>query len=430
MDSKKIIARMDKIYWLNSLLPIMLIYIINSIFFTMPEFRVYIQPVSQILMTIYAVIIALYCIVSGKVKEGNKLIIGSMLVFSAINFISYLITDNGNSFYALSIVFMIPVNYLAFGLPRTDIPESQRRREVEIVICVFLILATLWNIVLLIIEGCTNGLADVLKGERRLYGISGQPNRLGFFTSTAMFFSIYCFIKYKRILIRGLSVFCFFYNMLILYMTNSRSSQIFLIVALGILLLCFIYKKFSLKSFIVFFFGCLFIGIFGIVGIVLSRGDISTFSIYDLLNSISTGRMDLFVAGIKAGIDSPIYGNSYSYLCEIYDPVQMAHNLYIDLFARYGIFSLIAFMIFAMAVLVYSLILLLNTSKYKDLDLLFVFCFALFVGYLFQHLFDVFIFLSGYVSGNVFFIICSGYLSYHISKADFKLNYNSKNYEG
>ena len=86
MDSKKIIVRMDKIYWLNSLLPIMLIYIINSIFFTMPEFRVYIQPVSQILMTIYAVIIALYCIVSGKVKEGNKLIIGSMLVFSAINF--------------------------------------------------------------------------------------------------------------------------------------------------------------------------------------------------------------------------------------------------------------------------------------------------------------------------------------------------------
>ena len=213
-------------------------------------------------------------------------------------------------------------------------------------------------------------------------------------------------------------------------MTNSRSSQIFLIVALGILLLCFIYKKFSLKSFIVFFFGCLFIGIFGIVGIVLSRGDISTFSIYDLLNSISTGRMDLFVAGIKAGIDSPIYGNSYSYLCEIYDPVQMAHNLYIDLFARYGIFSLIAFMIFAMAVLVYSLILLLKTSKYKDLDLLFVFCFALFVGYLFQHLFDVFIFLNGYVSGNVFFIICSGYLSYYISKADFKLNYNSKNYEG
>ena len=423
IDSFK--KRLEGIYWLNSLLPVMIIYIINSFFFTTPFFREYIQPVTQIIMTVYAVFLAAYCIISGKIWQGNRLLIGAMLIFSIINFLSFLITKEASGFYALSIVFMIPVNYLAFGLPRIDIPEKQRREEIESVIYVFLIFATVWNIFLLLIEGNTNGLVDILSGNRRLSGISENPNRLGYFTSTAVFFSVYCFLISKKLWGKILICFAFVYNLFILYLTGNRSSQIFLLIVLlgGLLILA--YKKLSLRRFL---FTLLCMMLFFAIGcsfIIFSRGVKDGVSLYDLINSISSGRIDLYVDGLKAGIDSPIYGNSYSYLSEIYYPVQMAHNLYIDLFARYGIFSLLTFFVFIVALIVYSICLIKKTSKYsfESADyLLFVFCFILIIGYLIQHLFDIFIFLSGYSAGNVFFIICSGYLAYHISKADFKLN--------
>ena len=423
IDSFK--KRLEGIYWLNSLLPVMIIYIINSFFFTTPFFREYIQPVTQIVMTVYAVFLAAYCIISGKIWQGNRLLIGAMLIFSIINFLSFLITKEASGFYSLSIVFMIPVNYLAFGLPRIDIPEKQRREEIESVIYVFLIFATVWNIFLLLIEGNTNGLVDILSGNRRLSGISENPNRLGYFTSTAVFFSVYCFLISKKLWGKILICFAFVYNLFILYLTGNRSSQIFLLVVLCLLFLIISYKRYSKKVFCFYCVSIVLLVLIGSIYIVLSRGFEENSSIYESINQSSSGRIDLYLAGIQAGIKSPIWGNSYSYLCEQYFPNTMAHNLYIDLFARYGIISLLTFFVFIGALIVYSICLIKKTSKYsfESADyLLFVFCFILIIGYLIQHLFDIFIFLSGYSAGNVFFIICSGYLAYHISKADFKLN--------
>lgn len=416
--------RLEGDYWLNSLLPVMIIYIVNSIFFDNPWFRANIQPVTQILMTVYVVILSLYNILRGHLREGNRLLIYSMLIFLLINLCSYFITYDGD-FFALTLVCMPLINFLAFGIPRIDIDRVQRLKDIRFVIYIFCCLATLWGIINLIEMLFAGEMSNIIDGNNRLWGYSNHPNELGFIASIAAFFCIYTLITIKEIKLKICFSVFFFINFFTLLLTKSRSSEIFLLVALLGVLLILAYKKLSSRQFLFALLFMILIFVMGCSFIIFSRGVKDGVSLYDLINSISSGRIDLYVDGLKAGIDSPIYGNSYSYLSEIYYPVHMAHNLYIDLFARYGFFSLLAFFIFIGGLIVYSICLIKKSSKYRFESaeyMLFIFCFALIVGFAVQHLFDIFIFFSGYSAGNVFFIICSGYLAYHISKADFKLN--------
>lgn len=419
MNIRSIKDKLGNIYFLNSMLPIMVIYIVNSILWTSPFYQHNIQPFTQVFITIYASLLAVFNVFMGRLKQGKRLIIIPFICFALYNLLSYLVVDRGDSFYALSVVCMIFINFLAFGLPRTDLQFEQRRNEVLITIYSFLVCSTLWNIVLVIIQASTEGFGGILNGAVRLSGISENPNRLAYFSSMAIFWASFMCINEKKRSRKIFAIFCLLFDVVILVMTGCRNAQIFLLTSYLILFLIYVNRKYSRKIFWGSLIVISLIGICGILLITLSRGVDTSLNGYQMLNKLSSNRLNLFVKGINAGFDSPLFGNSYSYLSEQYATVTMAHNLYIDLFARYGLPSLAFFLVFIVSLIWFSLK-LIKKSKNMDFEkqdiVLFCFCFSMLVGMLVQHLFDVYIFLSGYGSGNVFFIIITSYMIYLISK--------------
>lgn len=429
IDSFK--KRLEGIYWLNSLLPLMIIHIVNSVFFTNRWFNDYIEPFYQVIMTGYAIIVAVCNIITGKLKDGNRILVYSMLAFCIINLMSFFLTFDG-SLFAFIMIYLIIVHYLSMGIPRTDLPKLQRRKEIEITIYVFICIATIWNILLLLIESFTNGLGVYIYGGRRLLGISSaaDQNVLGFIAAAAAYFSVYLFVKNKTLFYRFLSVIVFFVNIFTLILTNSRDSEVFLLVSFFILALIFAYKKFSTKVFILISVCLVIFATLGCLFVVFSR-DYSSISssetLFESLNRLSTGRVRLWVNGIKAGLNSPLYGNSYSYLLDVYKPNQMAHNMVIDIFSRYGLFSIISLLSFLVIMMVYSLKVIYKEGNkknhcYSNDFIFFVFCFSMIIGMLFQHLIDSTIFFTGYSTSNLFFVILSGYITYYISFLPSKFN--------
>lgn len=423
MDSKKIIARMDKIYWFNSLLPIMLLYVLDSVLFTTAGFSKYVQPVLQVVMIVYATMISLYNIISKKAFVGKKIITFSMIAFIVINFISFFVTYDKDNIFAFYLVYMGCIHYLALGLPRIDIDSDKRRQDIEIIMFAFIIVATFVNMILLCATWHSGMLLDIVHGEGRLSGFVWHPNVLGFYSSLAAFLLCYVFMKYKGKGILLISVISLLINCITLYLSKSRSSEIFLIVSYAFLLLIFIYRKYSIKTFILFLVGGLIICSTGIGLIVLSRGVEESLSLYKLINNISSGRLSLYNAGICAGIKSPIWGNSYSYLCDVFSiaGARMAHNIFIDLFARYGFFSLVAFCIFNFSILFYAFKIVgkNNKAQISSSDFrLFVVGLSLVVGLLVQHLFDIAIYYTGFSASNVLYLIFTGYLAYWIAKIE------------
>ena len=419
MNIRSIKDKLGNIYFLNSMLPIMVIYIVNSILWTSPFYQHNIQPFTQVFITIYASLLAVFNVFMGRLKQGKRLIIIPFICFALYNLLSYLVVDRGDSFYALSVVFMIFINFLSFGLPRTDLQFEQRRNEVHITIYVFFVCVILWNIVSIVYQGLTGGFEEIIKGTTRLQGVTENINILGFFSSMASCWAVYLIINEKKKTVRAFAVICMIFNLLVLLMTKCRSAQIFLLVSWSILLLISIYRKYSAKIFLVCLGLIAFAVLMGAGMIIFSRGVDTTLDIYEFFNKISSHRLDLYIAGINAGFDSPIFGNSYSDISEIYYPLHMSHNLYIELFARYGLPSLAFFLVFIVSLILFSLKLI---KKSKNLDfekqdlVLFCFCFSMLVGMLVQHLFDIYIFISGYDPGNVFFIIITSYMIYLISK--------------
>lgn len=413
-----IFCKLKNSYFLNSLLPISLIYLAHAVFFTNEGFyRDYFSPLVSAILAVYATVLAIYNVLSNRLK-GNRVIISSMIVFSIINIISCFLTFDG-TIYSAQVVLMILINYLAIGLPRTDIDSGRRRKELDIAIDFFILLATAWNIILLFREIFLSGATAVFFGDNRLAGISYNPNRLGFMASIAAMLSLYHLFSQKRH--KFLLAFALVYNLMILVLTNCRSAELFTLVVIFMIVMIYTYKKVSTKVFIGIF-ALLFILSIAVCALILSSRVYNTNQpLFDLLDDISTKRLSLFVAGLKAGFDSPIYGNSYSFLSSIYAPVQMAHNIFIDLFARYGIFSVLAFSIYCIAIIYYSIRILIKSRRESLWDanfITFIFCLSVFIGFLIQHLVDIFIFLSGYSCGNIFFILLTGYLSYYISSCN------------
>ena len=338
-----------------------------------------------------------------------------MLAFSIINFLSFFITFDG-SIFPFVMTYMIPVHYLAFGLPRIDQNTNQRRQEIEIIIVIFSILVIAFDIAVVLEQALTDGYKDILFGNARLSGISYSASALSEIAATAALFNIFTFIRYKKIMIRLGSSFSFILQVIILYLTKTRGSMLFLITGALILTLILLHASLSRKKYWLLF------SLFGILAIVLcfivvfSRGVDTSLNPYDFFNKLSTSRVKLWVSGIKAGLDSPLFGNSYTTLLDAYSPSKMAHNLYIDLFARYGIFSLVAFLIFAIALIIKSMKIICANSLASQDYLLFAFSFSYVVALLLQHFIDIYIFFTGYSTANIFFVIFCGFLSYHISK--------------
>ena len=99
----------------------------------------------------------------------------------------------------------------------------------------------------------------------------------------------------------------------------------------------------------------------------------------------------------------------------------MAHNIFIDLFARYGFFSLVAFCIFNFSILFYAFKIVgkNNKAQISSSDFrLFVVGLSLVVGLLVQHLFDIAIYYTGFSASNVLYLIFTGYLAYWIAKIE------------
>lgn len=396
----------------------MVLYAINSILFQNSFFNEHFEFLFEVFGTGYAIILALMNIFLTRLK-GDKTLIWSMLAFSIINLISFCITFDG-SLFPFIMAYMIPVHYLAFGLPRIDQLPEQRRNEIDKTIFIFATVAFGFDVVLLIVEASRGGFEPILYGSARLSGIAYSASSLSQMVCIVAFFNIYMLIRSPKKAWKVFSVISFAAQILILAMTKTRGSMLFLLAAMGILLLIELRHRLTHNFFwiAIAFIAAIFIAI--ILLIVFSRGVDTTLSLYDFLNKLSTKRLDLFVAGINAGLDSPIYGNSYSTLTEAYAPNKMAHNLYIDIFARYGVFSLIAFLVFAISLVIKS-IRIIGSRKLTNEDyLLFIFSFAFVAASLLQHFIDVYIFFTGYGTLNVFFVILCGYLSYHISNAEYK----------
>ena len=410
-------SRIESTYLVKSMLPIMVLYSINSILFQNSFFNEHFEFLFEIIGTGYAIFLALLNIFLARLK-GDKTLVWSMLAFSIINLISFCITFDG-SLFPFIMAYMIPVHYLAFGLPRIDQQPEQRRNEIDKTIFIFAMVAFGFDVVLLIVEASRGGFGPIIHGSARLSGIAYSASSLSQMACIVAFFNIYMLLKSPRKRWKIFAAISFVVQILVLAMTKTRGSMLFLLAAVGILILIELRHRLSNKTFwiTIAFIAAIFIAF--ILLIVFSRGVDTTLGLYDFLNKLSTKRLDLFVAGINAGFDSPIYGNSYSTLTEAYAPNKMAHNLYIDLFARYGIFSLIAFLVFAISLVIKSIRIIGNRKLAKEDYLLFIFSFAFIVASLLQHFIDVYIFFTGYGTLNVFFVILCGYLSYHISKAEY-----------
>lgn len=415
------IRKLDNVYLLKGLLPVMLLYTLDSVLFTTSGFSEYVQPVFQIVMVVYATILSLYNIVSKKAFAGKKIVTFSMLVFIIVNFISFFITYDNGDIFAFYLVYMVGIHYFALGLPRLDIAPDKRRQGIEIVVYIFIVISTFVNIVLLCVTMHSGTLLDIIHGETRLSGFISHPNVLGFYSSMAAFLASYIFMKFKNKLILFLSATSFLINCVTLYLSKSRSAEILLIVSFALLFIIIAYRKFSRKIFLSVLVACFILGVIFAAFIILSRGVDESLSLYALIDSISSGRISLYKAGIEAGISSPLYGNSYSYLSEIYSPVHMAHNIFIDLFARYGLLSLLAFCIFNFSLLFYAFKIVGTKNKvYMDSSdfRLFIVGLSLIVGLLVQHLFDIAIYYTGFSASNVLYLIFAGYLAYWSAKLD------------
>ena len=399
------------------LYPIYILFSLTTIIFSNGLFMS--NSCSYILMvvvTTYTVLLFAFNILTFNFK-CNKIIGFSFVAICLCAAISYLLT-NESSLKAREYIFMIPINGIVLACAHCEYTEEERIKPFIAVLAAFSIAISVWNIL--------NPLLNIdMLGESRLAGMTSHPARLGEMTSTGAITILSLLFISKNKITKLTMLILLSINCVTLYFANSRGAWLAFFTGTCVFLIIFAKKLLPKKIFTIGVIILFCIILFLAFNIIFSRMDFNDFTFdYSTINSLSTGRLPIYMDGINLFSEHPIIGHAmedFSSLRSNYTNTQTRyhfHNIYLDIAVRYGIFAFIAFAVLTISIFFLSIKYIKNISKEnknKKKNLSFISAFAIFCCIMVQNQFDVYIFFNGYSANNCFFYISTGILTYFIS---------------
>lgn len=395
--------------------PIYILFALTTIIFSNHTFIQTYGTQLMIVVTVYTVLLMVYNILTWNIRS-NRLLEYSFLIFCALALLSYLLIRDPAG-RARDNVLMIPVNWFVLACAHCEYEEEERMKPFIVTVVVFSIALSAWNLVNLIQS------MDVL-GTGRLTGISNNPARLGEMACVAIISLIMLSIMASRTWQRIACIALALVNAASIHFADSRGSLLSLAAGLFILAIIFASKLLRRRTFVIGLAILFVILVIALTGIVFSRMDIDEFRFdYETINTLTTNRLDVYSEGLGLFAEHPFRGHTIQEFRSLPSSSDSErhhmHNIYLDLAVRYGIQASLAFAVYTIGILVYSIRMLLRLDRkalFTRRSLIFITAFAIYACVLMQNMTDTYIFMNGYSASNCFFYLSAGMLTYFITK--------------
>lgn len=413
--------------------PMLCLLMVNAILISFPFIRDMISFYTMCIITVYSIILLVYRLFSGDLKVRPRIITWLSLVFFASLLVSLIVKRDAVSAIMTNTI-MIVINLIVYASPLTAQDEETRTAHF-----IFLQRVTLYFGTTVI---CAVMFLNFILGKNisvtpdgitmvsymplpRYEGIMGS-NYIGFLA----FLDIACCVSLffrkdtswpERLELSAFSVL----NLIPLVISGCRSSQIALIVFLGMLALISIYRLLDRKILFLIVLAVALTGFLMVVWkIALSRGySLENLSVYDAINRISSNRLPIYRLAIENG-SSTLFGGGTQPVVDYFGWLCHMHNILLEIYCFYGIFAVASFICGLLIIFICGLN-LLCTSVRKD-GYLFqcIIAFSLMAGILAQNMTDCFIFTQPYSVSNIAFHAVLGYVLYFITKAQRRVTDN------
>ncbi len=209
---------------------------------------------------------------------------------------------------------------------------------------------------------------------REYAGINTNPNALGFVLCSIVACSMYLYVRGKEKVVPLVVIAS---SLQLMVLSIARASQLAFVVMLILMLICMIYYyKTNLnklgKGIILGGIAAGFVVasqplweyLFNYIQIVNATAGEENQSLYDKLNLLSTGRLEIYVHYIE---NIGLFGTDASHMYRKNDVAYYAHNSFIEIAFKSGIFAGIAYVVMIFTSLFYSIRLFIKSKGGRSL---------------------------------------------------------------
>lgn len=301
------------------------------------------------------------CLVDRNLRAKNSLILKSLLFFIGAVFVADLFGSNfWNSFWSnysrmegfLSLLFL-----LFFFLLLSSVLNTAKKWQWYWVSHVAV------SLIILVVAVLQKMRLVLAVDYNRVDSVFGNASYLAIYASMIFFLCIYLFFSSQSKWIKGFSIVSAFCNLSSIYLSQTRSATLAVLVCLG--LFFYFTSKNKWKAFgFMFSMGLLFVtGVF----LLKNRTGVST-NLFERIASISLkdgstqARVEIWGYCWRAFLDSPLVGwgqENFNYLSIFYKPqlwstpwVDRSHNLFLEWMVNAGSIGVISLCLFLGSILI------------------------------------------------------------------------------
>ena len=405
--------------------PLLCLLMVNAILISFPFIRDMISFYTMCVITVYSVILLIYRLFSGDLKIKPRIITWLALVFFASLLVSLIVKRDTVS-EIMTNTIMIVINLIVYAAPMTAQDEETRTSHFIFLqrVTVYFGTTVICAVMFLNFIICKNiivtpdGITLVpYMPVQRYEGIMGC-NYIGFLAFLDIAFSVSIIFRKETSWTERavLSVFCAL-NAVPLVISGCRSSQIAMIVFLGILVLIAIYRMLDRKILFLIVLAVALAGFLALVWkIAMSRSySLENLSLYDAINLISSHRLPIYRLAIENG-SSTLFGGGTQPVVDYFGWLCHMHNILLEIYCFYGIFAAASFIGELLIIFIFGLKFLCTSGRKGGYIYQCIIAFSVMTGILAQNMTDCFIFTQPYSVSNIAFHAVLGYVLYFITK--------------
>lgn len=349
-----------------------LIYVIFSVFLLRINVKIFAFLPLSFIYRISIILFGILFIMRYFVIKDKKIVFKKYFIYLVIFYLFLLLITflNPNTFDSMSITHLADTFVYFFIFFYTALNNKNNNRRFLVMTISFIIICSIISVISLLsfCKGMTINIFDytVLQDNPlRLSNIWENPNVAGIHAVLCMVIALYyIFDKKINIFFKLLCLIMLVINGLVLYYSNSRTSQLIL----GLVIICYLYILFrkyvhnKIISSIVLIICFLGLGAFFLYimknSLMLRYSSLEWFqlddrTVHDILNKLSSERIIIWERALTISKGWHIYfGNgiaSFDKLLLANDSIKIisTHNLYLDIYISIGITGVILSLIFS-----------------------------------------------------------------------------------
>lgn len=301
-----------------------------------------------------------WCVLEKAIRPRSSFLLKSLLIFIGVAFVANLFGANfWNSFWSnysrmegfLSLLFL-----LLFFLVLSSVLSSVQRWN-------WYWLSHIFVSILIFVVAVMQKMRLMLAVDyNRVDSIFGNASYLAIYASMIFFLCLYVFLAERSKWVKGFVVFAALCNLASIYLSQTRSATLAVLVCLGFFV--FFVAKNKWKAFALM--SSIFLAFVAGVFLLKARSGVST-NLFERIAQVSLkdgstqARVEIWAYCWRAFVDSPVIGwgqENFSYLATFYRPqlwstpwVDRAHNIFLEWMVSAGVFGLVALCLFLGAIL-------------------------------------------------------------------------------